>query len=320
MKDQLFQLKQYTKVVADTGEFQEFAPYHPQDATTNPSLIAKAVRDLTYRPLIEEAIRKGQRSISSNPISEVLIQLFVIFGLEILKVVPGRVSIEVDPHHAFDFEGTIRQAKRYMALFRGAGMEDQRILIKIPATWEGIKAAESLEKEGICCNMTLIFNLTQAVACAEAGVTLISPFVGRILDWHKARGWSGKEPEEDPGVLFVKEVYSYYKSYGYGTEIMGASFRHIGEVIQLAGCDLLTISPSLLRELQCHDAPISRQLDSSLISKKDDVFPIPIDENRFRWSLNEDIMATEKLAEGIRSFAKATEELTACISEYTREA
>lgn len=290
-------LKTYTKVVADTGDFQTMKKYAPQDATTNPSLILKASSQEEYQDLIEKAIRDGKTT------EDRLDRLAVAFGLEILKIIPGRVSTEVNARLSFDTQATVEKARRLIALYEEAGIPRERVLIKIATTWEGIRAAALLEKEGIHCNLTLLFSLIQAAACAEAGVTLISPFVGRILDWYKAaRGVDHIPAPEDPGVLSVKSIYYYYKKRGIKTEVMGASFRNTGEIIELAGCDLLTISPELLEQLatmQDDLQPKLRATDAERLSPAD----VDTSEASFRWLLNEDAMATEKLAQGIRVFA-----------------
>ena len=302
----LEQLKTYTKVVADTGDFASMIAYQPIDATTNPSLIYAAAQDPKYSLLVEEAIRYA-KSISDDKttqLSKALDKLAVNFGLKILDIVPGRVSTEVDARLSFDTVATVAKAHELIALYEANRISRERILIKIASTWEGIQAAEILEKEGIHCNLTLLFSMAQAVRCAVANVTLISPFVGRILDWHKKdRGVSDIPSNEDPGVLSVKDIYNYYKKFGYNTTVMGASFRNIGEIIELAGCDALTISPSLLKELEETQGTLERKLDVN-ISLKSNIQSIPMDEKTFRWMMNEDAMATEKLAEGIRNFAK----------------
>ena len=300
----LAQLKQYTKVVADTGDFESMRQYQPVDATTNPSLIYSSASDQRYAPLVEEAIAyaRQQADSSSERLGLCLDKLAINFGLEILQIVPGRVSTEVDARLSFDIEGTIAKARSLIRLYEANHILRERILIKVAATWEGIKAAEVLEKEGIRTNLTLLFSKIQAIACAEAGVQLISPFVGRILDWHKAQRKVDHIPaEEDPGVLSVKAIYNYYKKFGYSTEVMGASFRNTGEIIELAGCDLLTISPALLAELERDQQTISPKLTPEIALASDEKKIIP-DEKMFRWLLNEDAMATDKLAEGIRKF------------------
>lgn len=301
----LEQLKQFTRVVADTGDFESIKQYQPVDATTNPSLILASALDPKYAHLIEEAIDYARQNavVPKQQLSLCLDRLAVNFGLEILKIVPGRVSTEVDARLSFDTEGTIAKAHQLISMYESAGTDRKRILIKIASTWEGIKAAEVLEKEGIRTNLTLLFSKIQAIACAEAGIQLISPFVGRILDWHKAsRKVDYIEPQEDPGVLSVTEIFNYFKKFGYKTEVMGASFRNSGEIIELAGCDLLTIAPSLLSELGGKQDVIELHLDAENALTMD-IERIHADEKTFRWMMNEDAMATEKLAEGIRKFA-----------------
>ena len=293
--NQLEQLKQYTTVVADTGDFQSIKAYAPQDATTNPSLILKAVQKPEYRPLLEKAVAEA----NGASIDAIVDSLLIAFGVEILKFVPGRVSTEIDAALSFDTEATVAKGRELIALYEKNGVARERVLIKIASTWEGIRAAEILEKEGIRCNLTLLFSLCQAIACAEAGVQLISPFVGRIYDWYKKSTGTDYQGAEDPGVQSVKRIYQYYRAFGYKTEVMGASFRNTSQILELAGCDLLTISPDLLQKLADTDAPVERKLvkdDSADIQK------IAIDEKNFRFMLNEDAMATEKLAEGIRAF------------------
>ncbi len=302
----LEQLKKFTTVVADTGDFASMMAYQPVDATTNPSLIFSASQDPKYEYLMEDAIRYAQSLTSDKEeqLKKAMDKLAVNFGIKILEIVPGRVSTEVDARLSFDVKGTIAKARELIALYESEGISRERILIKIASTWEGIRAAEILEKEGIHCNLTLLFSLTQAVACAEAGVTLISPFVGRILDWYKKdRGVTDIPPEEDPGVKSVTAIYNYFKKFGYATQVMGASFRNMGEIIQLAGCDLLTISPALLKELEQTEGVLERKLDPEK-AKTADIQPLKINEISFRWMMNEDAMATEKLAEGIRNFTK----------------
>jgi transaldolase len=294
-----------TVVVADTGDFESLAQYKPQDSTTNPSLIFQAAQMPAYSKLIDEAVEAtaSTKGGKEEKTAALIDRLFVDFGKEILKIVPGRVSTEVDARLSFDTEATMARARGIIKLYEEAGIDRKRILIKIASTWEGIKAAEKLEKEGIHCNLTLLFGFSQAVACAEAGVTLISPFVGRILDWYKkSLGVESIPAPEDPGVKSVSHIYSYYKKFGYKTEIMGASFRNTGEIIELAGCDLLTIAPKLLGELQKDDGKLVRKLDPET-AKKADIKKISLDEKTFRWMLNEDQMATEKLSEGIRAFS-----------------
>lgn len=295
--NQLEQLKQYTTVVADTGDFHAMQTFQPQDATTNPSLILKAVQKPEYRPLLEQTIQAHQGQARS----EVIDHLLVGFGLKILAIIPGRVSTETDARLSFDTEGTIAKARHLIALYEAAGVKRERVLIKIASTWEGICAARVLEQEGIRCNMTLLFSLPQAIACAEAGAQLISPFVGRIYDWYKKASGTDYLGADDPGVQSVQRIYTYYKKFGYRTEVMGASFRNTSQILALAGCDLLTISPELLQTLSEHAEPVERQLsvDQAL---RADLEKISLDEKAFRLALNEDAMATEKLAEGIRLF------------------
>jgi len=302
----LEQLKTYTKVVADTGDFNSMKAYKPTDATTNPSLIYAASMDSKYRPLIDDAIAyaKSASTVKANQLGFALDKLAVNFGLEILAIVPGRVSTEVDARLSFDTEASIAKAHELIKLYESNGISRERILIKVASTWEGINAAEKLEKEGIHCNLTLLFSFAQAVRCAEANVTLISPFVGRILDWYKKdRDVSDIPATEDPGVKSVKEIYNYYKKFGYKTTVMGASFRNTGEIIELVGCDALTISPSLLKELENTEGVLQKKLDAEK-SKSVDIQPIVMNEKTFRWMMNEDAMATEKLAEGIRKFTE----------------
>ncbi len=314
MPSQLEQLKQYTTVVADTGDFRQMEEFSPEEATTNPSLILAAAAKEEYRPIIEGVIASFKSSeLQGAALTEAIMDaLIVAFGLEILKRVPGRVSSEVDARLSFDTEGTVKKAHELIALYEAAGIPRDRILIKIAATWEGIQAARQLEKEGIHCNLTLLFSLVQAVACAEAGVRLISPFVGRILDWFVASTGESYTAETDPGVLSVRSIYNYYKKFGYEVQVMGASFRNKGEVIALAGCDLLTIAPSLLAELAACDEPIVPQL-SAEIAAASDAERIPADEKNFRFLFNEDAMATEKTADGIRRFSADIRQLEALI-------
>ncbi len=300
----LEQLKKLTTVVADTGDFISMEEYKPMDATTNPSLIYAVSQNPRFAPLLREAITyaKGQSDDEDAQLDIAMDRVAVNFGLKILEIVPNRVSTEVDARLSFDKEASIAKARDLIALYEAEGISRDRVLIKLAATWEGIRAAEVLEKDGIHCNLTLLFSFAQAVACADAGVKLISPFVGRILDWHKKdRGVEEIAPEEDPGVLSVKKIYNYYKKFDYKTEIMGASFRNIGEITELAGCDLLTISPALLNELSTTEGTLKPQLTPEL-AKESDLEKITVDEKTFRWMLNEDAMATEKLAEGIRNF------------------
>ncbi len=305
MNSLLNQLKQVTTVVCDTGDIQQIQQYHPTDATTNPSLIYKAAQEEAYRDLICEAIQYGKKRPGpmDQMIALILDKLFVNFGIEILKIVPGRVSTEVDARLSFDVDRSVERARRLIQLYEQAGISRDRILIKLASTWEGTLTARILEQEGIHCNMTLLFSLPQAVACAEAGATLISPFVGRILDWHKEKEKvAGYPPEQDPGVISVKNIYSYYKKFGYPTQIMGASFRNKDEILQLAGCDLLTIAPHFLEELAISKAPLTRYLHPDMVSKQE-ISHLAINEASFRYLLNQDAMAHEKLGEGIRLFA-----------------
>lgn len=301
---QLEQLKQFTTVVADTGDFQTMKEFEPRDATTNPTLILKATGKEEYAALLDKAVTSLKDSgLSGDALVErVIDELLVLFGIEILNIVPGRVSTETDARLSFDTEGSIAKARDIIKLYEEKGVSRDRILIKIASTWEGINAAAELEKEGIHCNLTLLFSMAQAVHCAESKVTLISPFVGRIMDWYKAKEGRSFEPAEDPGVLSVQAIYDYYKKFGYKTEVMGASFRNKGEILELAGCDLLTISPALLEELSKSDEPVERKL-SAEASQAKAIERIEMDEKRFRWLFNEDAMATEKTAEGIRNFA-----------------
>jgi transaldolase len=301
---QLDQLKQFTTVVADTGDFESIRKYAPQDATTNPTLIFKAVQLEEYKPLLEKAIadNKGSSLSGSALHKKIIDDLLIAFGTEILEIVPGRVSTEVDANLSFDTQATLDKARYLIGLYEKAGVPRERILIKIASTWEGARAAEVCEKEGIHCNLTLMFSLAQAIACAEAGVTLISPFVGRIYDYYKKT--TGKEyvGAEDPGVQSVQKIYTYYKKFGYKTQVMGASFRNVGEIIELAGCDLLTISPDLLGKLQESEGAVSRKLSPDT-AKSANIERLTVTEKVFRWLLNEEAMATDKLAEGIRNFA-----------------
>ena len=301
--NQLEALKALTTVVADTGNFRQLAQYAPRDATTNPTLILKAVQQPEYAPLLAEAVAAHR----SAPLSGIVDEVLVRFGLEILKVVPGRVSTEVDARLSFDTAATVARARHLIGLYEKAGIGRDRVLIKIAATWEGIQAARALEREGIHCNLTLLFAFCQAVACGDAGVTLISPFVGRIYDWYKkAAGpaWdeAARAGANDPGVQSVARIWCYYKRFDVATEVMGASFRNVGQITALAGCDLLTISPELLAALQASTEPLARALDADA-AKAADIHAVTYGEAGFRWALNEDAMATEKLAEGIRAFA-----------------
>ncbi|MEJ7685755.1 MAG: transaldolase [Variovorax sp.] len=302
--NQLDALRHWTTVVADTGDFRQLAQFKPRDATTNPSLILKAVQKPEYRPLLDEAVEK-HRGLA---VDEVIDRLLVRFGAEILSIIPGRVSTEVDARLSFDTAATVERAERIVALYRAQDVDvERRVLIKIAATWEGIEAARRLEQQGIHTNLTLLFSFAQAVACGAAGVQLISPFVGRIYDWHKKAGgskWddSARSGPSDPGVQSVRQIFDYYKKHCIATEVMGASFRNVGQIAALAGCDLLTISPELLAELAASEAPLVHALDAS-DAKSLDIPRVVLDEPAFRFALNEDAMATEKLAEGIRAFA-----------------
>ena len=306
--NQLEQLKQYTTVVADTGDFQSIKAYPPQDATTNPSLILKAVQKPEYRPLLEKAVAES----NGAGVEEIVDRLLIAFGVEILKYVPGRVSTEIDAALSFDTEATVAKGRELIALYEAAGIKRERVLIKIASTWEGIKAAETLEKEGIRCNLTLLFSLCQAVACAEAGVQLISPFVGRIYDWYKKSTGTDYQGADDPGVQSVKRIYQYYRKFGYKTEVMGASFRNTSQILELAGCDLLTISPDLLQKLADADGTIERKL---VADESANIEKIAMDEKTFRFMLNEDAMGTEKLSEGIRAFVADSVKLKKMIEE-----
>ncbi|KAA5538769.1 transaldolase [Roseiconus nitratireducens] len=314
--NQLEQLKQFTTVVCDTGDFESMREYQPQDATTNPSLILAASGQEQYSYLIEKAVEDhASGSLSGQErVDSVINHILIAFGKEILDIVPGRVSTEVDARLSFDVSGTIELAKRLIDLYESGGVDRDRVLIKIASTWEGIQAAEQLQKEGIHCNLTLLFSLPQAIACADAKVQLISPFVGRIYDWYKKSTGKEYSGAEDPGVRSVQEIYQYYKKFGYPTEVMGASFRNVGQIIELAGCDLLTISPSLLGELQSATEPIEKRLDEQA-AKDVDLERIHLDEKSFRFALNEDAMATEKTAEGIRRFAADMRKLEDLVRE-----
>ena len=314
MTTQLDSLRNMTVVVADTGDIDAIKKYQPQDATTNPSLILSASALPQYAPLIDEAVAyaKAKSSDKAQQLIDAEDKLAVNIGLEILKIVPGRISTEVDARLSYDTQATVEKARKLIALYNAAGISNDRILIKIASTWQGIRAAEILEKEGINCNLTLLFSEAQARACAEAGVYLISPFVGRILDWYKANT-DKKEyaPAEDPGVISVTKIYNYYKEYGYKTVVMGARFRNVGEIIELAGCDRLTIAPALLKELQENSTALVRKLDYKGEVKAK---PQPLTEAEFYWQHNSDAMAVEKLAEGIRKFAVDQEKLEAMLS------
>jgi transaldolase len=313
---QLDQLKKFTKVVADTGDFGTLKEFAPQDATTNPTLILKAAQMTEYAYVVEKSIADGRQSGLSGKglVQDIFNRLLVGFGLEILKIVPGRVSTETDAHKSFDVQGIMAEARDFIARYQKNGIGRERILIKIASTWEGIRAAEVLQREGINCNMTLLFSLPQAVACAEAKAKLISPFVGRILDWHKKSTGKDYAPVEDPGVLSVKEIYAYYKKFDHSTEVMGASFRNVGEILELAGCDLLTISPALMGELKKSTAPVERKLSPETATRSD-IQKLDLTESTFRFLLNDNAMATEKTAEGIRLFAADALKLQKWISE-----
>ncbi|GGI54386.1 transaldolase [Oxalicibacterium solurbis] len=307
---QLEQLKQYTTIVADTGDFQSIKAFAPQDATTNPSLILKAVQKDEYRPIMERVAREH----AGKSTDEIIDRLLIAFGQEILKVIPGRVSTETDARLSFDTEGTIAKGRELIRLYEEAGIARDRVLIKIASTWEGIRAAQVLEAEGIHCNLTLLFSLPQAVACAEAGVQLISPFVGRIYDWYKKSTGTDYTGADDPGVQSVKRIYTYYRKFGYKTEVMGASFRNTSQIVELAGCDLLTISPELLQKLAETDASLERKL-SPEAAQQVQIDRLKLDEKTFRLMLNDDAMATEKLAEGIRAFCADAVKLEKLIEE-----
>lgn len=311
--NQLQQLKQYSTVVADTGDFLQLARFAPQDATTNPSLILKAVLQPAYAPLLESTVAAHPGASLDDIVDQVLVR----FGLEILKVVPGRVSTEVDARLSFDRAATVARGRRLIALYEAAGVPRERVLIKVAATWEGIQAARELEQDGIFCNLTLLFAFCQAVACADAQVRLISPFVGRIYDWHKksmGAAWdeTARSLSNDPGVQSVTRIFNYYKQHGIATQVMGASFRNVGQITALSGCDLLTISPDLLAKLEASDAPFARALGTDLGAPQ---AAVTYDEAAFRYALNEDAMATEKLAEGIRGFAVDAGKLDAMIEK-----
>ncbi|PJG82053.1 transaldolase [Caviibacterium pharyngocola] len=314
MTTQLEALRSMTVVVADTGDIEAIKTYRPQDATTNPSLILSASALPQYAPLIDEAISyaKGKSADPAQQLIDAEDKLAVNIGLEILKIVPGRISTEVDARLSYNTQATVEKARKLIALYNEAGVSNDRILIKIASTWQGIRAAEILEKEGINCNLTLLFSEAQARACAEAGVYLISPFVGRILDWYKANGEKKDyAPAEDPGVISVTKIYNYYKQHGYETVVMGASFRNVGEITELAGCDRLTISPGLLKELQENTTALTRKLSYTGEVKAK---PQPLTESEFYWQHNADAMAVEKLADGIRKFAADQEKLEAMLS------
>ncbi len=318
MTNALDSLKSMTTVVADTGDIESIKKYTPTDATTNPSLLYAASQMPQYKHLIDDAINYGKKvsKDSDNIIDKISDKLAVNFGAEILKIVPRYVSTEIDSRLSFDTQGSIKKAKELIALYKEIGIEKDRILIKIASTWEGIKAAEQLQKEGINCNLTLLFSFAQAMACADAKVYLISPFVGRIMDWNKAHDKKdGYTPEEDPGVLSVRRIYSYYKKYDFKTVVMGASFRNSGEIKALAGCDLLTISPQLLEELKNDQSDLPAILNKDFADKNCKDEKMIIDENTFRWMHNQDQMATEKLSEGIRNFAKDAAKLDTLLKD-----
>ncbi len=301
--NQLDALKQYTTVVADTGDFRQLAQYQPQDATTNPSLILKAVQKADYAPILKDTLSR----FGGKPIDELMDRLIVRFGCEILQVIPGRVSTEVDARLSFDEDATFTRGERLIEMYQAEGVPVDRVLIKVASTWEGIQAAARLQQRGINTNLTLLFSFCQAVACGQAKVQLISPFVGRIYDWYKKNAGAQWDEQasagaNDPGVQSVRQIYRYYKHFGIATEVMGASFRNTGQILALAGCDLLTISPELLGQLAASDAPVQRALDPAQ-ARETPIEPVNYEEAQFRWALNEDAMATEKLAEGIRAFA-----------------
>ena len=309
-------LKRYTTVVADTGDIEAIAEYQPEDATTNPSLLFQAAKQPRYEHLVNDALRHaidlpGDRTARTEAFMD---KLLVNFGTEILKIVPGRVSNEVDATLSFDVERSLAKARKLIGMYEKAGIGRERILIKLASTWEGIRAAEQLEREGIHCNLTLLFSFAQAVACAEAGVTLISPFVGRIYDWYRKERGADIPADEDPGVASVTRIYNYYKKFGYQTQIMGASFRKVDQIVRLAGCDLLTISPDLLKQMEETAGPVTRRLNAESARASDEK-KIHLDEKAFRWMHNEDAMAVEKLSEGIRKFAADTRKL----EQYVRE-
>lgn len=316
MENKLEQLRKMTTVVADTGDVDAIQKYNPQDATTNPSLLLKAAQMPNYQTLVKDAIvfGKSAEGTVSDQVSQAMDKLAVNFGMEILKKIPGRVSTEVDAQFSFDTNRTLQKARHLVALYDAAGISKNRLLIKIASTWEGIQAARILEQEGIHCNLTLLFSMAQAIACAESKVYLISPFVGRILDWYQAKEGKTFSPEEDPGVQSVTQIYHYYKKFGYQTIVMGASFRNIGEIEQLSGCDRLTISPALLEELGKEEGELPIRLTPET-SKDLPIQPIEMDEPAFRWMMNEDVMASEKLGDGIRRFHQDSEALRAYLQQ-----
>ncbi len=314
MTNQLESLRRHSVIVADTGDIDSIARYRPQDATTNPSLILKAAQDPRYRRILQAAMSAAGPRSAGDWNDAVMQHLFVGFGREILALVPGRVSTEVDARLSFDTTATERKARRFIELYDAAGIGRDRVLVKIASTWEGIRAAERLERDGIHCNLTLLFSFAQAVACADAGVTLISPFVGRIYDWYrKSRGGDDIAPADDPGVASVARIYQYYKKFGYRTQVMGASFRKTTQITDLAGCDLLTISPDLLQQLEAAAGEVEVRLTVEA-ARASGVERMPLDEPAFRWQHNEDAMATEKLAEGIRAFDSDARKLAALIA------
>lgn len=315
MPSQLESLKQFTQVVADTGDFESMREFQPQDATTNPSLILAAVGKAEYAAVVDEALAPfAGQGASPEQVDAAMDAILVAFGRKILEIVPGRVSTETDARLSFDVEGSVAKGRQLIKLYEDAGVSRERVLIKIASTWEGIRAAEILEKEGIRCNLTLLFSLVQAVACAEAKVQLISPFVGRIYDWFKKAEGRDYQGAEDPGVQSVQRIYEYYKHFGYTTEVMGASFRNTSQIVELAGCDLLTISPDLLEKLANTDGAIERKLDPEA-AKSAQLDAVPVDEKSFRFLFNEDAMATEKTAEGIRKFSADIVKLEKLVAE-----
>ena len=318
MTNQLESLRRHSTIVADTGDIESIARFRPQDATTNPSLILKAAQDARYDRILQAAVAAAGSRAAANWTDTVMEHLFVGFGREILALVPGRVSTEVDARYSFDTDATERRARRFIELYDAAGVGRERVLVKIAGTWEGIRAAGRLERDGIHCNLTLLFSFAQAVACADAGVTLISPFVGRIYDWYrKSRGVDDIAPAEDPGVASVRRIYDYYKKFDYRTQVMGASFRKTTQIIDLAGCDLLTISPDLLQQLAAAPGEVSAQLTPAA-ARTSQVERVSLDEPAFRWQHNEDAMATEKLAEGIRAFDADARKLAALVATLPR--
>lgn len=312
--NKLDQLRDMTVVVADTGDLAAIKEYKPQDATTNPSLLLKVAQDADYSSYIDQALSSSNGSASASKIDDAMDNFGVAIGCEILKIIPGRVSTEVDARLSFDTEATINKARKLIGLYEVQGVAKDRVLIKVASTWEGIRAARQLEEEGIKCNLTLLFGFAQAIACAEAKVFLVSPFVGRILDWFKANGEQQEyAPNEDPGVISVTQIYNYYKQHGYNTIVMGASFRNSGEIEALAGCDYLTIGPQFLEELRQDESALVQKLDAANTGAAQE--KIELDETTFRWMMNEDAMATEKLAQGIRGFAADQDKLVALFSE-----